>query len=504
MVEINYQSFEKYLSDLTKPGGKKTFAPVYLLFGEELLYKTALGTLVGGILPASQIELSYDSMEGTHDNIPRAIERVNTFSLVSGTKVVALLEAKIFHSKQNESIRFDMAKDAYDQQDLKKAAIYFLGILESLKVSLDDIYQTNKTSVLGLNTDESNDHSWIDDLITYCKDHQLAVSAVSSDHDNVQELERAIEKGFPRNNHLIITAEIVDKRRRLYNTIRERGVIIDCSVPAGERRADKAIQEAVLADRAKMMLGRYKKTLNNDAYEMLFEMTGFDLRTFSNSLQKLIDYVGDRKDIRTDDVVSVLERSKKDPIYELTNAVSDRNAENALFYLNSLLTESMHPLQALAAVTNAVRKLLVVKSFVESPEGRVWRADCQYNQFQSSVMPAVRAHDRQLLDRLTAWEHRMKGSGKGFEEKSKGKPKKNSKTMGSKIRTDLLIAKNPGNVYPIFQTFKKSVGFTMGDLIRAIAFLAEADQQLKSTGQNPRLVLENAVIRICGIRGNGV
>ena len=121
-------------------------------------------------------------------------------------------------------------------------------------------------------------------------------------------------------------------------------------------------------------------------------------------------------------------------------------------------------------------------------------------------MPAVRTHDKQLLDRLTAWEDRMNGSGKGFEEKSisKEKPKKSSKTRGTKIRTDLLIAKNPGNVYPIYQTFKKSVGFTLGDLIQAMAYLAEADQQLKSTGQNPKLVLENAVMRICGIREKGV
>ena len=37
------------------------------------------------------------------------------------------------------------------------------------------------------------------------------------------------------------------------------------------------------------------------------------------------------------DVESVLKRTKKDPIYDLTNAIADRQIEKALFLLNSLL-----------------------------------------------------------------------------------------------------------------------------------------------------------------------
>ena len=44
-------------------------------------------------------------------------------------------------------------------------------------------------------------------------------------------------------------------------------------------------------------------------------MTGFDLRTFINNLEKLIAYTGERKNITKDDVKSVLERTRIDPIY---------------------------------------------------------------------------------------------------------------------------------------------------------------------------------------------
>ena len=496
MVEINYNSVNPYIAGLAKEKAGKPFAPIYLIYGEELLYKTVLETLIHEMLPASQKKLNYDPIDGTNENVPLALERVNTFSLMSGTKVVALLDAKVFYSKQNETIRLEKAKEAYDQQDLKKSAGYFLGVLGKLQLTLDDIHKMDKTTVFNLESSEEEDHTWIDNLVEYCREHHLVMSP---EKEYVQVLEEAIEKGFPKNNHLIITTEIIDKRRRLYLVIKENGVIIDCSVPKGERRADKDAQETVIADRLKILLTRSGKTMNRDASVALFEMTGFDLRTFSNNLEKLIHYVGDRKEIRVDDIESVLERTKKDPIYELSNAVSDRNVENALFFLNSLLSEDIYPLQALAAITNAIRKLLVVKSFVDSPQGGVWRTDCPYNQFQSAVMPAVQAHDKQLMDHLAEWENRLPGSTESPNEESN----KVSKSKKRQPNSDLPIAKNPNNPYPVYQTFKKSDKYTTADLIGAIRYLADADRQMKSTGQDPKLVLENTIIRICGVREKG-
>jgi len=496
MTEIHYTSVKDYLDDLGKEKARKSFAPVYLVYGEELLYKTVLETLTREMLSASQKKLNYDPFEGIHESIPIALERVNTFSLLSETKVVALLDAKIFHSKQNESIRLEKAKEAYDQQDMKKAAHYFLGVLASMQLALDDLQKTDTLNMLALKSGDEADGSWIENLISHCREYP---QAFFPEQDYVQILEASIEKGFPRNNHLIITTEIVDKRRRLYQIIKEKGVIIDCLVPRGERRADKDAQEAVLAERLKMMLTQSKKRMSREASAALFEMTGFDLRTFSNNVEKLIHYVGDRDEINVEDISSILERTKQDPIYELTNALSDRSAESALFFLHSLLSEDTHPLQALAAITNAVRKLMAVKAFVDSPAGKIWRADCPYNRFQKEVMPAVQAFDRQLAEQLAEWENSWHQSKKDPDEKSKsiGKSKK------PQFSSDLIIAKNTNNPYPVFQTFKKSDKFTQSDLIHAIKYLADADRRMKSTGQDSKLVLENTILRICGIGETG-
>ncbi|NIV97852.1 DNA polymerase III subunit delta, partial [Candidatus Saccharibacteria bacterium] len=67
--------------------------------------------------------------------------------------------------------------------------------------------------------------------------------------------------------------------------------------------------------------------MDKRAYRTIYEMTGFDIGTFSDNIEKLISYVGDRKRITVEDVAFVLKRTKKDPIYELTNAIADRDVD---------------------------------------------------------------------------------------------------------------------------------------------------------------------------------
>ena len=101
--------------------------------------------------------------------------------------------------------------------------------------------------------------------------------------------------------------------------------------------------------------------MDKATYQALVEKTGFDLFTFTNNLEKLANFVGDRKQITVADTEAVLTRTKLDPIYALTNAIADRDLEKALYLLKSLFAGGVHPLQALAAITNQTRKLLRIK-----------------------------------------------------------------------------------------------------------------------------------------------
>ncbi|MBW2596525.1 MAG: hypothetical protein JRC93_11250, partial [Deltaproteobacteria bacterium] len=152
--------------------------------------------------------------------------------------------------------------------------------------------------------------------------------------------------------------------------------------------------------------------------------------------------------------------------------------------------------QIFTAITNQIRRLLVVKEFAESPYGKEWQAGVQYNKFRSSIMPAIQEHDNALLKQLEDWENVI-SKNDASNKKKKGKSKK------SKLNTDLLIAKNPNNPYPVFQLFTKSEKFTKEELLDSVEYMNKADLCLKSTGQDPKLVLEDVIFRICRKRGQG-
>lgn len=486
MPVVNYKELKKYLSDR----GDDPFFPVYLIYGEDLLTKGAFDSLLNALIPAPERSINYEPLDGTYENIHEVIGRVNTFSLLPGTKVIALRESRIFYAKQDKNQLLDNAKKAFEEGNIKKAAGHLLSLMGIFNLSLEDMDKSSRKKNLGTGNTSGIDDVWLDEIIAYCRQHDLAVPVV---RDDSRILQQAVEKGFPKSNHLIITTDTVDKRRGLFKTLSSKGMVVDCSVPKGARRADQIVQESVLVEKMESILADGSKTMDQATYLALYEMTGFDLRTFCNNLEKLISWVGDRVEITIKDVESVLQRTKRDPIYELTNALADRSVDSALFFLNSILSSGIHPLQVLTALVNQVRKLLLAKGFVKSPQGKDWQSGCPYTYFQKQIIPAIVEYDRKLMDQLDKWQTML--NTEAISQKA-GSPKKGKKKK-SKATTDLLIAKNPKNPYPIYLLLKKSDGFSQDKLISAVEVLAETDKKLKTSSQYPKLVLEKAILSIC-------
>jgi DNA polymerase III subunit delta len=480
MTEVPFKDLPKKL----KSTKIENFPQVFLIHGEEFLYKSALDKVVELLLPGSSKSLNFNPMDGNNENIPKAIERINTYSLIAGTKIVALRDASIFYTKEDKWSLFQKAKIEVENNDMKKASHYFLKFLSSLDLSLADMYGENRSARLGV--DQAEDLRWMDPILEYCQSKNMSVNKESL--DLIELLIRAITQGFPKGHYLMITTEMAGKGHRLYKAIKENGWIIDCTVPKGEKRADKIQQELILNERLQSILSKRGKSIEKEAYHAMLEMIGFDIRTFVNELEKLINYVGGRETIGFADVKELLNHTRQDPVFEFTNALTDRNLESSLFLLSSVLSAGMHPLQILTAMANQIRKLINAKGFVENQIGAVWRTGATYNYFQKNVMPALSEYDHLLHNRLTCWEVDL-------EKQTAKKKKKSSKKIGD--NSDLFMMKNPKNPYPAYQLLKKSENFSMVDLKVVLNTIKNADMLMKTTAQNPRCVLEDVVFNIC-------
>ncbi|MEA2059978.1 MAG: DNA polymerase III subunit delta [Thermodesulfobacteriota bacterium] len=310
--------------------------------------------------------------------------------------------------------------------------------------------------------------------------------------EELKHLENFIERGFPENHVLIFTASSADKRRSLFKCIKKNGLAVDCSVPAGSRMADKKEQNDILRVIMEDILVKHKKKIDKDGAHLLVTRTGFNPSVLADNLEKLISYTGEKNIITSEDVSLLVKRSKLDAVFELTNAFADRNCPGALFYLKSLSGAGMHPLQMLTALSNQVRKLLVVKDFIEKKRRAncpCWVTGLDFNRFKQQVMPEIIKADQILSGSFQALNFSFQGE-------------KNGKKGKKKADTDLFIAPNPKNSYPVYHLFLKSDNFTLKELVLCVVELSTIDYRMKSSAFDPIVMLENFIMGVCTQRRN--
>jgi DNA polymerase-3 subunit delta len=302
---------------------------------------------------------------------------------------------------------------------------------------------------------------------------------VSYSEKDLDRLSETVQAGIPDGHFLVMTAGSLDRRRKIFKALEKTGLIIDCTVPQGARKADLDDQRQILETVSRTVLARAGKTLDPAAFSELVERTGFNPSLFAQNLEKLTAYTGNRSGISRDDVAAIIQRDKKDPIFSLTNAMMEKNAGQALFYLSSLRKDGFHPLQILKSFENLVRRMLLFKAFSlafceKHPNVRVDRL--HFNGFKQQVLPAIIAHDQALQNPAARDEA--------------------DQAAGDSVR-DLVLAPNPNSPYPIFQTFEKSVRFSLDELRSAMISLGDLDFALKSSSADADAGIEQFVMTFC-------
>ncbi len=298
-----------------------------------------------------------------------------------------------------------------------------------------------------------------------------------------------IKKGLPQNHCLVFSTTGMDRRKKIYKSIDANGLIIDCSVAQGSRKADLDEQQAVLQAVCKKTLAGSGKRIDPNAFRMLTDLIGFNPDLLVGNLEKLTAFSGDNPVIDMDAVKAVVKRDKKDPIFSLTNAVMDRDLSQSLFFLTSLLSEGYHPLQILKALENQLRKLVLAKSFLmglsrQMPHFRM--TGMNFNAFKQQIFPHVVSQDQARKAEMEKQDAVL--------QTNKGKTKKAP-------ASDLLLAPNPKSPYPVYQTLLKAEKFTLKELSLGLMGISDMDFTLKTSSLDPVIGIENYIMTLCAKGG---
>jgi len=154
---------------------------------------------------------------------------------------------------------------------------------------------------------------------------------------------------------VLLVDEVLEANSPLLKVAQEHGKVIQSTLPRG------AGLENWIAKRAKSI----GVAIQPEAVTMLANFIGSQLRLLANELDKLATYVGESAVITAEDVRKLSAQVQEARIFDLTDALAQRNRTQALNILHDLLADGEAPLKLISTITSQVRSLLLVKELAQ-------------------------------------------------------------------------------------------------------------------------------------------
>jgi len=442
---------------------KGHIAPCYLIYGdEEYLAEEALRRIVDLILPYDERSLSLFWMDGQNTDIDMICESILTPPLIPGKKVVVVNNTLLFSSKGSfpDLVNQIVENIESNPQRAGRAFAVFLQMagwtLEDLqeggweKISDDDWHET-----VGDKSGTGRE-KWLPKVLDICAKSGVQVR---SDYNSPDLLEEVLKKGFPEDNCLILAADFVDKRKKIFKVISDYGVTLHFSKVKGEAR-----QKGMFLNAAREILERGGKRLSPGAINVLGKKTGFNLRESMGELDKLITYAGDDDIIGEGDIDVITGKTKEDSVFDLTSALVSRNLKKALSTFRDLIDHRVHYLMIVTMIGREIRLLLQGRILLKSGNLPSFQSEMDFNKFQRVVYPEI----KRLSDK-----------------------------QGKKSRG--LTGQHP---YVIYNALKNAESFSYNELVGYLEQISNTDIALKTTGKDPELTIERLLIEICKQKAN--
>lgn len=111
--------------------------------------------------------------------------------------------------------------------------------------------------------------------------------------------------------------------------------------------------------------------ISQEAARFLAECVGTDLGVLQQALEKLLLFLGERKLVELKDVEQVVSHTAQRSIFDLTNAIGEKNRYQALQCLDNVLDHGEEPLKAFALIARHFRLLAKAQEILVSGGGDV-------------------------------------------------------------------------------------------------------------------------------------
>jgi DNA polymerase III subunit delta len=206
---------------------------------------------------------------------------------------------------------------------------------------------------------------------------------------------------------LIFEGEKIDQRKKFFLEIKKKGNLVEF----------KRLYENQLAPFIREEAFAYGKKVEPAALEMLVYLVGNNLQELAAEMEKVATFIGNRDTITVADIREIVSDTKVDTVFELANALGEKETGKALRSLNTILRDGEAPLMVLAMLTRHFRQLWRVKELCEKKVSTqdISRATGINPYFIKGIVEQARNYRltefRAIFERLFATDLALKTSG---------------------------------------------------------------------------------------------
>lgn len=160
---------------------------------------------------------------------------------------------------------------------------------------------------------------------------------------------------LPEETVIIFVESEMDKRGKLYKAVKQKGRIVEMA-----RQNERTLQTWILG-----MLKKEGKNITKDALALFMEKAGDDMGNISNEIEKLLCYTLDKEAIEPSDVEAVCTVTTENRVFDMIQAVTEKQQKKALSLYYDLLSLKEPPLRILFLITRQFNQMLQLKDLRE-------------------------------------------------------------------------------------------------------------------------------------------
>lgn len=189
------------------------------------------------------------------------------------------------------------------------------------------------------------------DTLPFFADHRLILIEDSKFFKSANEELVRYLKQIPKETIFLFVEDEVDKRNKLYKTIKSIGRVTEFA-----RQDEKTLIKWILS-----ILKKEEKKITQQTMEMFLEKTGNDMENIAAELEKLICYTMGREVITQEDVAEITAGRTVNKIFEMIRAIAEKRQKEAFDFYYDLLALKEPPMRILFLISRQFHLLMQVK-----------------------------------------------------------------------------------------------------------------------------------------------